>query len=73
MYVPWCCNILLPYLYPDAVIFFIQPGVNKVKGSELLPWPQRLTAPPPRLEEIGISSKNFSEDNVRNLMADFAI
>ncbi|KAI4970530.1 hypothetical protein ZWY2020_001444 [Hordeum vulgare] len=37
--------------------------VNKVKGSELLPWPQRLTAPPPRLEEIGISSKNFSKDN----------
>ncbi|XP_037467254.1 probable methyltransferase PMT9 [Triticum dicoccoides] len=37
--------------------------VNKVKGSELLPWPQRLTAPPPRLEEIGISSKNFTEDN----------
>ncbi|VAH68853.1 unnamed protein product [Triticum turgidum subsp. durum] len=37
--------------------------VNKFKGSELLPWPQRLTAPPPRLEEIGISSKNFSEDS----------
>ncbi|TKW23040.1 hypothetical protein SEVIR_4G267400v4 [Setaria viridis] len=37
--------------------------VNKVKGSELLPWPQRLTAPPPRLEELGISSNNFSEDN----------
>ncbi|KAJ1260505.1 hypothetical protein BS78_10G237200 [Paspalum vaginatum] len=38
--------------------------VNKFKGSELLPWPQRLTAPPPRLEELGISSNNFSEDNV---------
>ncbi|XP_047059158.1 probable methyltransferase PMT9 [Lolium rigidum] len=37
--------------------------VHKVKGSDLLPWPQRLTAPPPRLEEIGISSKNFSDDN----------
>jgi hypothetical protein len=30
----------------------------------LLPWPQRLTAPPPRLEELGISSNNFSEDSV---------
>ncbi|CAL4966771.1 unnamed protein product [Urochloa decumbens] len=37
--------------------------VNKVKGSELLPWPQRLTAAPPRLEDLGISSDNFSEDN----------
>uniref|UniRef100_A0A0D9WTF4 Uncharacterized protein n=1 Tax=Leersia perrieri TaxID=77586 RepID=A0A0D9WTF4_9ORYZ len=37
--------------------------VHKVKGSNLLPWPQRLTAPPPRLEELGISSNNFSEDN----------
>ncbi|CAN6220323.1 unnamed protein product [Urochloa humidicola] len=36
---------------------------NKVKGSELLPWPQRLTAPPPRLEELGIGSDNFSEDS----------
>jgi len=34
----------------------------------LLPWPQRLTTPPPRLEELGISSNNFSEDNVGNCM-----
>ncbi|KAK1318439.1 putative methyltransferase PMT9 [Acorus calamus] len=32
------------------------------KGSGLLPWPQRLTAPPPRLEELGISSKHYHED-----------
>uniref|UniRef100_J3MH07 O-fucosyltransferase family protein n=1 Tax=Oryza brachyantha TaxID=4533 RepID=J3MH07_ORYBR len=37
--------------------------VHMVKGSNLLPWPQRLTTPPPRLEELGISSNNFSEDN----------
>ncbi|BAS99204.1 probable methyltransferase PMT9 isoform X1 [Oryza sativa Japonica Group] len=37
--------------------------VHKVKGSNLLPWPQRLTAPPPRLEELGISSNNFSDDS----------
>ncbi|XBI68340.1 hypothetical protein VPH35_047553 [Triticum aestivum] len=47
--------------------------VNKFKGSELLPWPQRLTAPPPRLEEIGISSKNFSEDSVSTSLADSVI
>ncbi|KAK1270876.1 putative methyltransferase PMT9 [Acorus gramineus] len=32
------------------------------KCSGLLPWPQRLTAPPPRLEELGISSKHYHED-----------
>ncbi|CAD6335726.1 unnamed protein product [Miscanthus lutarioriparius] len=40
-----------------------QRGVNKAKGSKLLPWPQRLTAPPPCLKELGISSNKFSEDN----------
>ncbi|XP_020589065.1 probable methyltransferase PMT9 [Phalaenopsis equestris] len=38
--------------------------VNRAKGSELLPWPQRLTAPPPRLEELGISSDKYQEDNL---------
>ncbi|KAK3134414.1 hypothetical protein QOZ80_6AG0548840 [Eleusine coracana subsp. coracana] len=37
--------------------------VNRAKGSELLPWPQRLTAPPPRLEELGTDSNNFTQDN----------
>ncbi|MQL98192.1 hypothetical protein Taro_030891 [Colocasia esculenta] len=36
--------------------------VNKAKGSELLPWPRRLTAPPTRLEELGITNEVFHED-----------
>lgn len=36
--------------------------VNRAKGSELVPWPQRLIAPPPRLEELGISSDKYQED-----------
>jgi hypothetical protein len=54
-----------------AYTFFL-PGVNRVKGSELLPWPQRLTASPPRLEELGIHSDNFSQDNVSYPMTCFA-
>ncbi|KAJ3695454.1 hypothetical protein LUZ60_000831 [Juncus effusus] len=37
--------------------------VHRAKGSEILPWPQRLNAPPPRLEELKISSQKFLEDN----------
>ncbi|XP_020081935.1 probable methyltransferase PMT9 isoform X2 [Ananas comosus] len=37
--------------------------IHRAKGSELLPWPQRLTAPPPRLEEIGSSPEKFFEDH----------
>ncbi|KAM6549719.1 hypothetical protein CsatB_021395 [Cannabis sativa] len=36
--------------------------MHKVKGSGLVPWPQRLTAAPPRLEELGVSPEEFSED-----------
>lgn len=36
--------------------------VHKERWSGLLPWPQRLTAAPPRLEEIGVSSEEFHED-----------
>lgn len=39
-------------------------GVDRAMGSELLPWPKRLTAPPRRLEELGISSDEFLHDNV---------
>ncbi|KAK8950553.1 putative methyltransferase PMT9 [Platanthera guangdongensis] len=56
---------------PDAVwnvamkacIFPYSKRVNRAKGSELVPWPRRLTAPPPRLEEIGVSSEKYHEDN----------
>ncbi|KAJ3699026.1 hypothetical protein LUZ61_002731 [Rhynchospora tenuis] len=37
--------------------------VDRAMGSELLPWPKRLTAPPPRLEELGINSDKFLQDN----------
>ncbi|PKA48875.1 putative methyltransferase PMT9 [Apostasia shenzhenica] len=37
--------------------------VNRAKGSELLSWPQRLTVSPPRLEELGITSEKYYEDN----------
>ncbi|XP_059451665.1 probable methyltransferase PMT9 [Corylus avellana] len=36
--------------------------MHKEKGSGLVPWPQRLTAAPPRLEEIGVSPEEFQED-----------
>lgn len=36
--------------------------VNRAKGSELVPWPKRLMAPPPRLEELGISTDKYQED-----------
>ncbi|KAF6137206.1 hypothetical protein GIB67_030970 [Kingdonia uniflora] len=34
----------------------------KEKGSGLAPWPERLTKSPPRLEEIGISSREYLDD-----------
>jgi hypothetical protein len=57
-------HVGLACTYPDVVMLFYLPRVNKVKGSELLPLQQRLTAPPPRQEDIGISSKIISEDNM---------
>ncbi|XP_010251021.1 PREDICTED: probable methyltransferase PMT9 isoform X1 [Nelumbo nucifera] len=35
---------------------------HKEKGSGLVPWPQRLTAAPPRLQELGIRSEEYKED-----------
>lgn len=34
------------------------------KGTGLVPWPARLTAPPPRLEEVGVTTEEFHEDIV---------
>lgn len=45
-----------------ACITPYSPKMHKGKGSGLLPWPQRLNAPPPRLEEIGISAEEFQSD-----------
>nr|QTZ19414.1 putative methyltransferase PMT9 [Bixa orellana]QTZ19415.1 putative methyltransferase PMT9 [Bixa orellana] len=36
--------------------------MHKERWSGLVPWPQRLTAAPPRLEEIGVSPEEFHED-----------
>ncbi|KAJ7970740.1 S-adenosyl-L-methionine-dependent methyltransferases superfamily protein [Quillaja saponaria] len=36
--------------------------IHRQRGSRLLPWPQRLTSPPPRLEEIGVTPEEFQED-----------
>lgn len=38
--------------------------MHKGKSSGLLPWPQRLTEPPPRLEDIGISAEEYQSDTV---------
>ncbi|PSR97925.1 Methyltransferase [Actinidia chinensis var. chinensis] len=35
---------------------------HKTKGSELAPWPRRLTAPPPRLADFGYSNEMFEKD-----------
>ncbi|XP_031479426.1 probable methyltransferase PMT9 isoform X1 [Nymphaea colorata] len=36
--------------------------MHQEKGSGLVPWPQRLSTPPPRLQELHISSEAFFED-----------
>ncbi|XP_058093725.1 probable methyltransferase PMT9 [Magnolia sinica] len=36
--------------------------MHRTKGSGLVPWPQRLTTPPPRLEELGINVEIYRED-----------
>ncbi|KEH41127.1 S-adenosylmethionine-dependent methyltransferase, putative [Medicago truncatula] len=35
---------------------------NRAQGSELAPWPSRLTSPPPRLADLGLSSEVFEKD-----------
>jgi len=37
---------------------------HKVGGSELAPWPARLTSPPPRLADFGYSNEMFATDTV---------
>nr|GMC62071.1 probable methyltransferase PMT9 isoform X1 [Ipomoea batatas]GME06975.1 probable methyltransferase PMT9 isoform X1 [Ipomoea batatas] len=45
-----------------ACITPYSPKMHRDKGSGLEPWPQRLTAAPPRLKEIGISIEEFQKD-----------
>ncbi|KAL6518784.1 hypothetical protein OROHE_017537 [Orobanche hederae] len=37
-------------------------NMHREKGSGLEPWPRRLTDPPPRLAEVGISVEEFVKD-----------
>ncbi|KAF2308425.1 hypothetical protein GH714_009569 [Hevea brasiliensis] len=47
----------------DQTVIWAKPTkMHKVRGSGLVPWPQRLTEAPPRLEEIGVSAEEFHED-----------
>ncbi|KAI4321173.1 hypothetical protein MLD38_034589 [Melastoma candidum] len=45
-----------------ACIFPLSERMHKDKGSGLVPWPRRLITPPPRLEEIGLSTGVFYDD-----------
>ncbi|XVE67822.1 hypothetical protein DITRI_Ditri09bG0019300 [Diplodiscus trichospermus] len=45
--------------------------MHKERWSGLIPWPQRLTAAPSRLEEIGVSAEKFygdTKNSIRNVM-----
>lgn len=37
---------------------------HRDKGSGLVPWPARLTSPPPRLIDLGYAAENFEMDMV---------
>ncbi|GAB2283760.1 hypothetical protein Dimus_018252 [Dionaea muscipula] len=45
-----------------ACIMLYSSKMHKVRGNGLLPWPQRLTAPPARLEEVRVSPEEFQAD-----------
>ncbi|XP_076910745.1 putative methyltransferase PMT9 [Bidens hawaiensis] len=45
-----------------ACITSYSTKMHKGKGSGLQPWPSRLSEPPPRLDEIGVSHDQFQED-----------
>ncbi|KAF2308437.1 hypothetical protein GH714_009649 [Hevea brasiliensis] len=49
-------------IHMKACISPYSSKMHKVRGSGLVPWPQRLTEAPPRLEEIGVSAEEFHED-----------
>ena len=46
------------------LFYFDNSEMHKRKGSGLEPWPIRLTGPPPRLDEIGVTPDQFREDTV---------
>ncbi|ERN18783.1 probable methyltransferase PMT3 [Amborella trichopoda] len=46
----------------EACITPYSEQMDKSKGSGLVPWPARLTAPPPRLADFGITNDMFGKD-----------
>ncbi|OAY67412.1 putative methyltransferase PMT1 [Ananas comosus] len=46
----------------EACITPYSEQIQRDKGSGLLPWPARLTAPPPRLADFDISTETFEKD-----------
>ncbi|KAK6161290.1 hypothetical protein DH2020_004671 [Rehmannia glutinosa] len=46
----------------EACITAYSDHDHKTRGSGLAPWPERLTAPPPRLADFGYSSEVFEKD-----------
>lgn len=51
-------------LFSFLAILFGKTEMHRERWSGLVPWPQRLTAAPPRLEEIGITAEEFQKDTV---------
>ena len=41
--------------------------MHHAKGSGLVPWPKRLTTPPPRLEDLNVGEGEFKKDTVMHL------
>ncbi|KAF8388242.1 hypothetical protein HHK36_026908 [Tetracentron sinense] len=48
----------------EACITPYSDQTQRAKGSGLVPWPARLTAPPPRLADFGYSNEMFEKDTV---------
>ncbi|KAJ0051488.1 hypothetical protein Pint_01711 [Pistacia integerrima] len=46
----------------EACISPYSEQMHRARGSGLVPWPARLTTPPPRLAEIGYSKRMFEKD-----------
>lgn len=56
--------LLIIFFNLIILLLYVNEEVHKEKGTGLLPWPKRLTAPPPRLEEIGVTLEEFHKDTV---------
>lgn len=59
--------ICLKIPYDNLGTFSSYAENHRDGGSGLAPWPARLTTPPPRLADFGISTGTFEKDMVNNL------